>query len=94
MNEPNAMAALLAGGVVVSAILVRAGCQRIGVPGLIGHLLLGVAAALANAAWDLFDPHAMTGFELLAGIGIVCILFRVGLEVDKPALLSQLGRAL
>ncbi len=84
---------MLAGGVVVSAILVRAGCRRLGVPALVGHLLLGFAGALANAAWDLFGAHALGVFELLAGIGIVCILFRVGLEVDKPALVSQLGRA-
>ncbi len=35
----------------------------------------------------------MTIFEFLAGIGIVALLFRVGLEAEAQSMLSQLRRA-
>ena len=84
---------LLVGAVMVLAILVREGCERIGLPALVGYLVMGLGIALGNDAWGLLGADAFTVFEFLGGIGIVLLLFRVGIESDAVGLASQLGRA-
>lgn len=83
----------LVGTVMVLAILVRVGCERIGLPALVGYLVLGVGATLADRAWGFLGADAFVVFEFLGGIGVVLLLFRVGLESDIVGLASQLGRA-
>jgi Kef-type K+ transport system membrane component KefB len=84
---------LLVGAVMVLAILVREGCERIGLPALVGYLVMGLGIALAHDAWGFLGTDAFTVFEFLGGIGIVLLLFRVGIESDAVGLASQLGRA-
>ena len=84
---------LLVGIVMVFAILVRVGCERIGLPALVGYLAMGMVTALADRSWDFLGADAFVVFEFLGGIGIVLLLFRVGIESDIVGLASQLGRA-
>lgn len=94
MGEAHGATVLAAGAIVMLAIFVKATCRRLRVPALVGYLLLGLAGAMANHRWSLFDEQAMAVFDLLAAIGVICLLFRVGLESDKPALIDQLGTAI
>jgi Kef-type K+ transport system membrane component KefB len=81
------------GAIVVAVILIRQLLGRLGVPALVGYLLLGLGLSAANREYALFQGDALHVFEFLGGIGVFCLLFRVGLESNVDKLLAQLGRA-
>ena len=84
---------LLVGAIVVTAILVKSGLERIGIPPLIGYILLGVFLGGADPQWHLFSAGEREVWEFLADIGIISLLFRVGLESKLDELMRQLRRA-
>lgn len=84
---------LLVGVLVVCNILLRCGCQRLGVPPLISYLLLGFGLRLLSDSWRFLTSETRPVLEFLAGIGVVALLFRVGLESKPVELLRQLRRA-
>ena len=84
---------LLVGAFIVCAILVRSWFARIGVPSLIGFLVLGFFLRLANDNWTFISQHGFAAIEFLASIGVFVLLFRIGLESNLQGLLSKLPRA-
>ena len=84
---------LLVGGFIVGSFLVRAWFARIGVPSLIGFLILGFVLRLADDNLALISDPGREGLDFLARIGVFVLLFRVGLESDLHGLLSKLPRA-
>ncbi len=65
--------------------------ERIGQPAVLGELIAGVILGnviLVNGGWNFFEPlrasvltdHAAIGIDILAKIGIIILLFEVGLE--------------
>ena len=84
---------LLLGVAMVLAMFVKGGLERVGLPALIGYLLIGLGIRIADDAWSLLNESGKWSFELLGELGVICILFRVGLENDPRQLLSQLPRA-
>ena len=85
---------LVLGAAMVLAMLVKAGLERIGLPALVGFLLLGVGIRSVDDAWGLLNDSGFWSFELLGELGVICILFRVGLENDPRRLLSQIPPAI
>lgn len=84
---------LVVGVAMVLAMLVKAGLERIGVPALVGFILLGLGIRLANSGWGFLNESGKWSFQLLGELGVICILFRVGLDNDPRQLLNQLPRA-
>jgi Kef-type K+ transport system membrane component KefB len=84
---------LLVGLTVIASGLIQGGLRRLGVPALVGYLLLGVLLALADARWGLLTEPVRTGFGFLADLGVVALLFRVGLDSHPGALARKLPRA-
>ncbi|MDY6900444.1 MAG: cation:proton antiporter, partial [Cyanobacteriota bacterium] len=84
---------LLMGVALTLAILVKTLLAKIGIPALIGYLTLGFLLKLANVEWNFLSTQAEEIFEFLAELGIISLLFRVGLESDLLGLLSQLPKA-
>ncbi|WP_158275440.1 cation:proton antiporter [Maritimibacter sp. 55A14] len=84
---------LVMGLVALVAVPLRALFQRLGLPPMIGFIALGVALSLAGSAWGVLDAELARSIRFLAEIGIVVLLFRIGLESNLDALLGQLGRA-
>ena len=84
---------LLGGLLLVVTILIRAGASRLGVPSLVGFLVLGVLLRMADEHLGLLGEPAIAVFEFMSGIGIVALLFRIGLESDIAGLRGQLGQA-
>ncbi|MBE9170211.1 cation:proton antiporter [Pleurocapsales cyanobacterium LEGE 06147] len=84
---------LLVGTLLTLAILSKSGMARIGLPALVGYLVLGFLMRLADSQWQILSTQGQEIFEFLAEIGIISLLFRVGLESDLEGLLSQLSRA-
>jgi len=93
MTEPHALWVMLAGVTIVLASIVRAVSARVGLPSVVGLLLLGLAGGLADAHFAFLTPPAREVFAFLADLGIVALLFKVGLESNLVRLLSALPRA-
>jgi Kef-type K+ transport system membrane component KefB len=64
--------------------------ERLGQPGLIGEILAGILVGPAMLGW--IHPNEFTG--TMAGLGVMFLLFRVGLEVEARELLKVGGTAL
>jgi Kef-type K+ transport system membrane component KefB len=62
--------------------------QRIGQPAVLGELLAGVVAG--TSVLGLVDPKQET-FHLLAELGVIILLFEIGLETDLRKLLKVGG---
>jgi Kef-type K+ transport system membrane component KefB len=84
---------LLVGVAIALSIAIKAGTSRVGVPNLLGYLLLGFLLRLADAQWQFLSPEGEEIFEFLAELGIISLLFRVGLDSDLAGLKHQLPRA-
>jgi len=84
---------LLVGCAVMLTVVTRAALTRIGIPAIVGYLLIGLALNAADHAWHLLNAPSRAGFRFLAEAGLVTLLFRVGLQSEPAALLGQLRRA-
>ncbi len=91
--EPLSLSILVIGAIVVAAVGVRAVFRRVGVPPLIGFIVLGFVIRLADSHWDYLSDNLMGALGVLAGIGIFALLFRVGLETNVRGLIGELPRA-
>ena len=81
---------LLLAVVLVSAKLLGEVAEKIGQPAVIGELLAGVL--LGPSVIGFVDP-TMPSLHLIAEIGVVLLLFGIGLETDLKRLLSVGGAA-
>ena len=84
---------LLIGVTIVLTILFKACLERVGIPALIGYLLLGFLMKVADVRGLLVSEAVQSVYGVLAELGIICLLFRVGLESNLAGLVRQLPRA-
>lgn len=94
--EAAALDALLVGLVGLATLLAtlwRGLAPRLGIPPLVGYILIGLGFGLADKAFALFSEPARLSFELLGALGLVALLFRVGLGSHPQRLLEKLPRA-
>ena len=84
---------LLVGLLVAAAVIIRAFLDRTYVPALVGFMGLGFLLRLADHRWDVISHQGEYAFDVLAQLGIVVLLFRVGLESDLGGLRRQLRSA-
>src|SRR5438067_8232736 len=85
--DPTACLGLLVvmlGGARLGAVLAR----RVGQPAVLGELLAGVV--LGTSVLGLVDPKQET-LHLLADLGVILLLFEIGLETDLGRLLRVGG---
>ena len=82
------------GVVLMVGPLLKGFCQRFGVPVAVGYILLGVVIGWFIRLWDTDIPLMFNGvFAVLAQLGIVALLFRVGLRSHTKQLLEKLPNA-
>ena len=93
LSEGLAVGLLAIGAIVILSVVVRFVSDKIIVPAVAGYILTGVAIGLIDNQWQLFSETAHHGLALIAEIGIIVILFRVGLESDLESLVRVLGKA-
>jgi Kef-type K+ transport system membrane component KefB len=84
---------LLVGVTVILAILIKAGLDRIGIPSLVGYLLLGIGMRVVDNQVHFLSLPVREVYGFLAELGIISLLFRVGLESNLSGLIRQLPRA-
>lgn len=93
MDPGAALQVVLVGLAVILAGLINAVFQRFAVPSLVGYLALGIAARLIDARWHFLTDAVRDAFSFLASVGVVVLLFRVGVESNIGALIAKLPRA-
>jgi len=64
--------------------------ERIGQPAVLGEMIGGILIGVSGLRW--IDPHAPV-LHLLAELGVVLLLFLIGLETDLKQLLASGGPA-
>jgi Kef-type K+ transport system membrane component KefB len=84
---------LLVGLSTVLAMAVRAGLERVGVPPLVGFVGLGMVLSAIDRNIPLLTEPVLHAFELLGSLGIVALLFRVGLGSHPQRLWRKLPDA-
>lgn len=84
---------LLFGALLVLNIFLRMGLKNLGVPSMIGFLAVGLLIRWTDGQWPFLTPEAKEVFRFLAHIGLITLLFRVGLESNLKGLLKQFRHA-
>ncbi len=84
---------MVIGITIVLAILTKSGLQRIGIPALVGFILLGFLIRLIDSNLNIMNENGMEIFRFLAKLGIFTLLFKVGLETDVRGLVRSLKKA-
>jgi len=89
----DTLVVFLVGGLVLGNMLIKAVLARTGFPALVGYLLLGLLLGGLDRQAGLFTPAIRDILAFLGKMGLMVLLFRVGLESDLKGLLRQLRRA-
>jgi Kef-type K+ transport system membrane component KefB len=84
---------LLVGGLIVAGIFVKAGLKKIGLPDLVGFLFLGLVLRLIDTRLAFLSSGGFEMLHLLGKIGLIMLLFRIGMESDLGGLMRQLRPA-
>jgi Kef-type K+ transport system membrane component KefB len=88
-----AVVVLVIGLIVFLSMLVKSGLERTMVPPLVGFLILGFLIRLADSRLNFLNQECQEILGFLAKLGLITLLFRVGLESNLAGLLKQLRRA-
>ena len=89
----DALLIALVGGLVIGASLTGSLCKRLGIPALVGQILLGIGLRIADSRLGCLSETAMHALELLASLGIVALLFDVGIKSNPRTLVEKLPDA-
>jgi len=81
------------GILLILSPLVKSILERIGLPALVGYILLGFSVSALNQQGSFITPAFKHTFAILAQLGVVALLFRVGLKSHTRALLAKLPDA-
>lgn len=91
-DEPRLL--LIISLLLVLSILIKAGSKRLlGIPPVVGYILLGVGLRAVGNAGHWMAPHGVVTLDFLAQLGVAALLFQVGLKSNLKALLDQLPKA-
>jgi len=81
------------GCLMILSPLVKSYLKRAGIPEMVGYICLGFIVSLINAKWNFITTAFDNTFSAMAQLGIVALLFRVGLKSHTKALLDKLPDA-
>src|SRR6187549_52790 len=84
----SAPSVLELGALLVAAVGAGWLARRLGLPAVVGYLVLGLAVSPFTPGF-VADRHQL---QLLADVGVVLLLFEVGIEVDPLRLRREHGR--
>lgn len=81
------------GILLILVMFIKPGLQRIGIPPLVGFLVLGIILRTAGPSLGLYKMAYAPIMDFMGRLGLITLLFKVGLESNIHGLLSQLRRA-
>lgn len=94
-GEAMSLLVLIIGTLSVASLLLKQTFEFFSLPPIVAYLLLGMLLAWLNRSFPVFDPEGQgkTVLAFLSALGVVVLLFRVGIESDLHELRLQLPRA-
>lgn len=81
------------GGVIIFSIVLHDLLKKIKIPSLVGFILLGFVIRVMDSHFHFLNEYIEEIVKFLAEIGIITLLFRVGLESNLKGLLRQIRHA-
>jgi len=93
MIHPSVILLAVVGVVLILGMLAKRRLEQIGLPALLGYILIGVVVNLFDRDFPIMNEGVQTGIEFLAETGVVILLFRVGLEANLRDLVQQIRGA-
>jgi Kef-type K+ transport system membrane component KefB len=84
---------LMLGGVALLAVPLRSALRKADLPALVAFIGLGLALSAADRNLGFLTRELRDQIGMLAQLGLVALLFRVGLESNLGRLVEQLRRA-
>jgi Kef-type K+ transport system membrane component KefB len=84
---------LTLGIILILSPMIRGLGHRFGIPASVGYILLGLLISSVIPIWSSYSPGSDRVFEVLAQLGVVALLFRVGLKSHTSALIEKLPDA-
>ena len=93
METHTTQLVLLIGICILASVILRNLLRRIKLPGLIGFIVFGFLIRFVDTQLPILGKDGMEVFAVLGKLGIICLLFKVGLESNLAGLRKQLGRA-
>ncbi|MGE0407892.1 MAG: cation:proton antiporter, partial [Amphiplicatus sp.] len=94
LDHAGAGVLFVTGAIIVAGVLIRRLSSAARLPPIVGYTLLGVAISLAHHYGNVLPASARSTLGVFAEIGLVALLFRVGLESNIEKLARQLRPAL
>jgi Kef-type K+ transport system membrane component KefB len=85
---------LAIGLLILAAFAIERAMARHPVPPLVGFILLGLALRGADSQWGVLTGQSLVVLEFLGSLGLMMLLFRVGLESDLHSLVEKLPKAI
>jgi Kef-type K+ transport system membrane component KefB len=89
----DSLVVLLIGLIIGVSVFINGRIKRIGIPSLVGFILLGLVVGLVDTQVQLLTVPFLEVLRILADFGIIVLLFRIGLESDLQGLADKLGKA-
>ncbi len=95
MSETQAipLAVFGAGALLLAALFVRRGLEKLSLPAVVGFLGLGMLLGGFDSQYRFAHETQLAVLEFLGAIGLVVLLFKVGVESNLKELVKQLPKA-
>lgn len=84
---------IVLGAFLIISPLLKNLLERVNVPALVGYIALGFALSAIDRQWPFITANFENTFTVLAQLGVVALLFRVGLKSHTRVLLAKLPQA-
>lgn len=89
----EAVIAFLLGALIFLSLFIRSGMVRLRLPPPVGLIALGIGLGYLDAEFGVIGATGTEVVRIFGSIGIVALLFRVGLESDLAGLRRQLPQS-
>lgn len=85
---------LFVGIIFALSALVRIGCKSFRLPPAVGYLCVGLALNFLNERYGFFSENSKHHLKLFSELGLMLLLFKVGIGSDVKQLIKQFKKAL
>ncbi len=90
---PSTIVIVMVGAIIISCLLCRIFLRLVNIPPIIGYIAIGIFINWLNSHYQFYTSEVAHPIEFLAEIGIITLLFKVGLDCNLKDLWEQLPRA-
>lgn len=84
---------LILGTLLVLFLLIHSGARKTRVPALLGFILLGVVIRALDSVVPILSRPLVSILDVLGKLGVIALLFRIGVESDLQGLVGKLRSA-